>query len=644
MKHLTPILLIITLFTLLVGCAVPIPASDATTTETASESETMTASTTITHALGEIEISGTPEKVVTLEWSYTEDLLALGLQPLAIADIEGYNNWVNIPIELSDEVIDVGKRQAPNLEKLAEIQPDLIIGPAFRIGEIYDELSAIAPTIAFDAYPTDESITQFTSVKDAFMTIANVLDRTAEGEAVLADMEAHFAAAQSQIEEAGKLGESFSLAQAFGDDTVSVRLFTDNAMGVEIMEQIGLENGWEDAEFQLYGFTTVGMETLPELGDLNFFYVVQDDNNVFQRDAIKPVWDSLEFVENENAYPLGGGTWLFGGPLSAKVLVDTVVEAMTGETVMVAAAADDDEAASEDNASEETAMECGDGMRLFESETIVSSVCVPETAKRIVTLEPFYSLQMSLELGLPIIASGTYAEEGGFPEAWSEEELAGIESIGQFEAPNLESIANIEPDLIIGDAWFQGENYDLLSKIAPTVLIESANWKAWFHDIAGAAGVPEQAGELFTEYNARVAEVNEKIRDVEVSFVRVVPGGFQLYRSAPNAYAPIAIMTETGVVRTEFETGTDDSSWERLDWEGITNLTGDVLIYVMGGADDDEGANALEAEVTENPIWQTLPAAQAGEAHRVNAQHWMSFGGMRSAYSVLDDIEALLTE
>jgi ABC-type Fe3+-hydroxamate transport system substrate-binding protein len=37
-----------------------------------------------------------------------------------------------------------------------------------------------------------------------------------------------------------------------------------------------------------------------------------------------------------------------------------------------------------------------------------------------------------------------------------------------------------------------------------------------------------------------------------------------------------------------------------------------VLFYVVGGADDDEDGSALEAAVTSHPIWQQLPAVQAG--------------------------------
>ena len=44
---------------------------------------------TIKHALGETKITGVPKRIVALEWLYAEDVLALGVQPVGIADMKG---------------------------------------------------------------------------------------------------------------------------------------------------------------------------------------------------------------------------------------------------------------------------------------------------------------------------------------------------------------------------------------------------------------------------------------------------------------------------------------------------------------------------------------------------------------------------
>jgi iron complex transport system substrate-binding protein len=268
---------------------------------------------------------------VALEWTYVEDLLALGVQPVGVADIAGYGSWVQIPAALDGAVADVGTRQEPSLEQIAALQPDLILVPAFRAGANLPQLQAIAPTIAFDPYPTEGPLTQYDEMIQTFTTIARAVGREAEGAAVLEGMERTFAAQAERIAGAGAAGAPFVLAQAYSSAAAAeVRLFTENALATQIVERLGLENAWQDAAFQQYGFSTVSVEALPQLGEAHCFYVVQDDDDVFAADAVRPLWESLPFVLAGNAYPLGGDTWLFGGPLSAELLATMVADAMLG--------------------------------------------------------------------------------------------------------------------------------------------------------------------------------------------------------------------------------------------------------------------------------------------------------------------------
>lgn len=284
---------------------------------------------TIEHAAGTTEIEGTPERIVALEWAYVEDLLALGIQPVGVADIAGYQKWVNVEPTLAESVVAVGTRQEPSLEAILALEPDLIIGVQFRHEAIYDSLSAIAPTLLFNPYPGEGGPDQLSEMKETFKTIARAVGREDKAQEVLAGMEAHFAEAQATLEAAGKVGSKFLLVQAFtAQNAPQLRVFTDNAMAAQVLEQIGLENAWEN-EFATYGFDTVGVEALLDVQDANFFYVVQQDDDVFAK-ALQdnPVWSGLEFVRENRTYSLGGNTWLFGGSLSAQLVADKVVEAL----------------------------------------------------------------------------------------------------------------------------------------------------------------------------------------------------------------------------------------------------------------------------------------------------------------------------
>lgn len=278
----------------------------------------------VVHAAGETCVPENAERVVALEWTYVEELLALGLQPVGVADIEGYNVYVQIPLELDASVADVGTRQEPNLEAIAALNPDLILAVNFRAGQNYEQLSAIAPTIVFDPYPVE--MTQYEEMLSTFTTIAQLVNREAEGQAVLDSMMAHFATAQAALEAAGRGGETFIIAQTFPSGEVpTFRLFTDNALAVQVLEQVGLENAWDDAP-QQFGFSTVDFEAFASIDDTNFLYVAQDDYQPVLTGS--PLWNGLPFVRSGRAYWLGADIWLFGGPLSMELMVDTVLGAM----------------------------------------------------------------------------------------------------------------------------------------------------------------------------------------------------------------------------------------------------------------------------------------------------------------------------
>src|SRR5690606_33639310 len=283
----------------------------------------------ITHSFGDTEIEGVPQRIVALEWTYAEDLLALGIQPAGVADVAGYETWVNVEPALADSVVDVGTRQEPSLEAIAALEPDMIIGVQFRHEPIYADLSAIAPTLLFNPYPGEDGPDQYQEMRETFLTIAEAVQREDEAVQVLTEMEQTFTDAAARLDESGLENRQFALVQGFSSEGVpQVRLFTDNSMAVQILEQVGLENAW-DGGFEVYGFSTVGIEGLANVQSANLLYVVQDDDNIFANQADNPVWNSLEFVQEERTYSLGGDTWLFGGPLSAELFVNQTVDLLT---------------------------------------------------------------------------------------------------------------------------------------------------------------------------------------------------------------------------------------------------------------------------------------------------------------------------
>lgn len=275
----------------------------------------------IKHDLGETCIEGIPKRVVALEWNYAEDVLALGIQPVGVADISGYQNWVDIPVKFNDSVQDVGTRQQPSLEKIRLLKPDLIITSKLRSANNYKQLQSLAPTIAFDMY---SGSSQYEEMRNAFTKIGTALNKDAEAKKILGDLDVHLNKTKQQLSKAGHSGERFVFAQAYTSKSVpAIRIFTKNSMVSEILTRVNLKNAWPDKD-QPYGFTTVGLEALTTLKTNHFMYVTQTKDAVFAAPSVQPLWKGLPFVKSGNAYPLSERTWTFGGPLSARTLLDQI--------------------------------------------------------------------------------------------------------------------------------------------------------------------------------------------------------------------------------------------------------------------------------------------------------------------------------
>ncbi|MFF2910609.1 ABC transporter substrate-binding protein [Paenibacillus sp. NPDC057934] len=337
-KRLLSVVMLIVVILVAAGCGSNNTTNSATNDKAKSNataensgSETASGPIVLKDAKGEVKLDKPAQKVVVLEWTFTEDVIALGVQPVGNADNENYKLYVTSEASLDANVTDVGTRDEPNLETIAALKPDLIIANAPSNEAIYDQLKSIAPTLIFSLYPAEGQGNQYTLMEDTFKTIAAALGKTAEGDKVLADLDAHYADAKTKLAAAGKEGLNYVLTQAYSyQNAATMRLFTDNSLAVQTLDRIGLKNDWKPDNFESYGFSTSTVEALPAVQDTNLLYIVQKDDDIFTK-TLKDnsVWNGLTFVKEKRTYALDSATWVFGGPISSKVIVDEVVKTLT---------------------------------------------------------------------------------------------------------------------------------------------------------------------------------------------------------------------------------------------------------------------------------------------------------------------------
>jgi len=257
---------------------------------------------------------------------------------------------------------------------------------------------------------------------------------------------------------------------------------------------------------------------------------------------------------------------------------------------------------------------------------------VPE---RIVVLD---SPQMDalVALGITPVGAPEIGAGRGFP-AYLADDLDGTESIGFIAEPDVDAIANLAPDLIIGSKVRHEALYEELSAIAPTVFSEDTgtNWTEQAELTAAAVNQSDEMDELITGVEDRAAEVGKAV-DAEgttASIVRFRADNFRLY--GPGTFSG-SLLTDMG-----FDLGADrdwnEYSMMELSPELYEQIDGDVVFFMSPGGDPTA---TTEAQITR--LWGAQPGPAGDKAFSVEDDTWMVGIGVIGANLVIDQVEDLL--
>ncbi|MEJ2869521.1 iron-siderophore ABC transporter substrate-binding protein [Actinomycetospora sp. OC33-EN08] len=302
-------------------CSVLLAACGGTVGDPGASAPQAPAAITIDTARGPVGLPGPATRVVSLEWVHTEELLALGVVPVGVADIRGYGEWLQAPdVAIPPGVRDVGTRNAPSLEQITALDPDLIIASEDRVGAGYEALSRIAPVLSFD-YKREP---QLENLEQRFRGVGTAVGRTDRAEDVLRALEARTGELRSRLAAAGREGAAYSMAQGYtSQGAPTIRLFTDRSAAAQALNAAGLRNTWT-GQADAYGLTIVGVEGLTRISPQSqFLYVANPADDPFTGAlAANPLYQGLPFVAENRTTGLDSGTWQFGGPSSMMFLLD----------------------------------------------------------------------------------------------------------------------------------------------------------------------------------------------------------------------------------------------------------------------------------------------------------------------------------
>ncbi|MZQ85816.1 ABC transporter substrate-binding protein [Paenibacillus sp. 5J-6] len=217
-------------------------------------------------------------------------------------------------------------------------------------------------------------------------------------------------------------------------------------------------------------------------------------------------------------------------------------------------------------------------------------------------------------------------------------DMQNVTVVGDELQPNLELIASLKPDLIIGNKVRQEKIYDQLKQIAPTVFAADlvGDWKVNFKLYSEAVNKKDEGEKAMAAFDKRVVEVKGKLGSkaaTKVSLVRFSASQVRIYQK--QTFAGV-LLNQLGIARPESQD--KESFIEVLNKENIAKMDGDVLFYFVTEAKGKtDGANVVK-EWQNDPLFKNLNVTKTNKVIQVDEGIWNSAGGYKAANLLLDEL------
>ncbi|WP_165857248.1 ABC transporter substrate-binding protein [Marinobacter sp. JSM 1782161] len=296
------------------------------------------------------------------------------------------------------------------------------------------------------------------------------------------------------------------------------------------------------------------------------------------------------------------------------------------------------------------AMAFGAGHAFAEARTLDTAygpVTVDGDAERVVTL---YEGALDSAYAVGVEPVGAIMTRGGDGVAtYLQDRADGINIVGTARETNLEAVVALQPDIILASSRLPKEQYDLLSKVAPTLVPTTSgfkpdNWRAEAEFFAKALDKEDEMQQALTDVDAHIAEVAQTVEaripadERDAVLARWMPQGPLIMAST---------LFSTGLLEATGFTVGDAGAVKAnrphsspLSQENLNLMDGDWLFLATLNT---EGRDALAA-AEKSPAYNRLSVVEKGHVIPVDGQIWTSATGPLAAQSILDTIESQLPD
>ena len=270
---------------------------------------------TIVHDFGTTELKKAPKRIVILDNLYGEILNPLDITPVGAttgqADSQEFSTLFKKQYK-DAKVVSVGWQGSPDLDKIAELKPDLILMTGEQ-EDLYEELSEIAPTVGYQINTDENWDYHETSLK-----VAEIFDKRDEMKKDLDRVDAREAVFAENVK------------AKFGNQKLMYLRVTDNDIRYYAYGHFGyLYDTYHFNRAETFNPDDMFQVIDPDkLKDINpDLLIVQADSQELLDNKLKnnPVWSSLKAVQNNKVIYADYSTYMLGfGIVSQKAIMKQI--------------------------------------------------------------------------------------------------------------------------------------------------------------------------------------------------------------------------------------------------------------------------------------------------------------------------------
>lgn len=533
-----------------------------------------------TDGLGrEVTLERAPERIVVLHFGYTEYLMALETPPVGAAGLESAQLFKTLnQYEGMKEVADVGSVTEPNLEKILELQPDLIIAAPGIHEDALEGLEKIAVVIFKTEYGTwQETLSDY----------AKILGKEELAETFVDDTEKIIEQTRQELSRYEDKTFIFLRPSSKGD-------FWTPGLDIEKGFYHNGENGFGLSAPQAYP-KEAGVLSLEAIVQMNPDYIFfQDKEDICRQQAgeleSSDLWQSITAVRSGNIgyLDLSVNT---GSPLAIRLASEQILASVQGE-----------------------AADSTSWPRTY-TDTLGRNITLEKKPEK-TALVFFRNYEHLFTLNeIPFAASDVEDVYKGWAALAPYAEKYDIIDLGEMQTPNLEKLLESSPDLIIVYSGVYEKIGEQLEKIAPTIAVNNHgdDWQTPLREY-GKIFAKEELAE------SEISRLNQLLSDNRKEFSSLSDKTFAFLAIRSEKELSVYVLNyvydqETGL-GLKAPKGYLDKNRGAISLEGLLELDPDYLFLYddMLNTNTEDQVKAL----SKSEVWNALSAVQKDNVYRID--------------------------